>query len=224
MNAPDRTAWDRHWESLPARRRAFGAISSAVRKLILSRVVRSYADRYFRRDGLFCEAGVGSGQSAARLAATGRRLIALDFSLSALEMARREGTHRHLVCADARALPFCDGSLAGVWNLGVLEHFPPPENHRMLEEFRRVLEPGAKAIVFWPPAFGSSRLVLGPIEWVRNLGRKQAFRFFPDEINRLARRRDAREALLAAGLEPVTVDFSPRDAFIHVVVVGRRPV
>lgn len=224
MNAPDRTAWDRHWDSLPAERRIFGAISSAVRRLVLSRAVGSYAEKHFDRTGLFCEAGVGSGQSASRLAGSGRRLIALDFSLPALALASREGTHDHLVCADARALPFREGSLAGIWNLGVLEHFTPAENQRMLDEFRRALVPGAKTILFWPPAFGSSRLVLGPIEWVRNLGRKRVFRFFPDEINRLARRRDAHEALLAAGLEPVSIEFSARDAFIHVVVVGRRPV
>lgn len=223
MSVPERTAWDRHWDSLPQDRRLFGRIAEVVRRTILSRAVRTYVDRYFPPEGFFVEAGVGSGQSAERIAGTRRRLIALDFSLPALAMARREGAHAHLVCADARALPFRPGSLAGIWNLGVVEHFEPDVVDTMLREFRRAMRPGANAVLFWPPRFGSSRLVLGPLEWLRSRGRDTPFRFFPDEVNRVASKRDAAEAMRRAGLEPVTVDFTPRDAFIHVVAVGRRP-
>jgi SAM-dependent methyltransferase len=124
---------------------------------------------------------------------------------------------------DINRLPLRDASIAGVWNLGVLEHFDEPAGIRILQEFRRVLTPGGHAVLFWPPDFGSSRLVLAPIEKLRSLARGSAFRFFPDEVNRLTSRSHARRLLAAAGLEEILVDFSFRDLFIHVVVVARRP-
>jgi len=130
--------------------------------------------------------------------------------------------HQFLVRGDIHALPFRDGSLAGIWNLGVMEHFPPAEGRAILEETARVLRPGACAVLFWPPEKGLSRLVLAPVEWLRSRPGKP-FRFFPDEVNRLTSRRHARQTLEAAGLEPVAADFTPRDAFIHIVAVGRKP-
>jgi hypothetical protein len=65
--------------------------------------------------------------------------------------------------------------------------------------------------------------VLGPIEKLRSLARGSPFRFFPDEVNRLASRAHARRLLAAAGLEERLIDFSFRDLFIHVVIVARRP-
>jgi SAM-dependent methyltransferase len=125
------------------------------------------------------------------------------------------------VQGDIHALPFADGELAGAWNLGVLEHFPAEEGRAILRELGRVLRPGACAVLFWPPSFGLSRLVLAPVEWVRSRpGRR--FRFFPDEVNRMRSFAHARATLQGAGLEVAAVDFSWRDLFIHLVAVGRR--
>ena len=89
------------------------------------------------------------------------------------------------------------------------------------------MERRAKIIATLGPASSDeavlSRLVLAPIEWLRSRFRGRPFRFFPDEVNRLRSRRHASETLRAAGLEPVAADFTLRDAFIHIVAVGRKP-
>ena len=216
----EREVWDRHWRALQEGESSFfGKLASLVRRSIICRAVRAYTDRYFPEEGVFVETGCGTGESSSTVRSLKRRLVGLDFSLPVLETSRRSGAAPFQVFlrGDIRALPFRDGSVAGIWNLGVMEHFTPEEGRAILCELRRVLRPGACVLLFWPPEFGSSRLALAPIEWVR--GRA----FFPDEVNRLRSFRHARETLTAAGFEPVAVDFTPRDAFIHLVVVGRKP-
>jgi SAM-dependent methyltransferase len=223
MRGGDRAVWERHWQELRRESALFGALASLVRKAILRPAVETYAERHFSADGVFLDAGCGTGQASASIPAWNRRLMGLDFSLSALAEARRQGPYQGLASGDLRALPFRDGSLSGLWNLGVMEHFPQEEGVAILREIRRVLRPGAVAVLFWPPQFGSSRWVLAPVEWLRSRLRGRPFQFFPDEVNRLRSRRHAREMLAAAGLDPLALDFSLRDCLIHLVVVARRP-
>lgn len=219
----DHEVWERHWNATSGSGSFFGRLSSLVRKQILSRAVRHYARRFFPPDGVFVECGCGTAQSSARIERRSRRLVALDFSTSAVRQARRVSPFTSFVQGDIRALPFADGSISGIWNLGVMEHFDALSTREILSEFRRVLKPGAVALLFWPPEFGSSRWVLAPLEWIRSKRAGRPVRFFPDEVNRLRSKRHAREALRESSLQPVAVDFTPRDGFIHMVVVGRKP-
>lgn len=216
--------WDRHWEATHGPGGSwFGRLATLVRKQLLSRAVRHYAGRWFAPAGLFVECGCGTAQSSSRLAGAGRRFVALDISRAALSAARRVPVFGSFVNADLFRLPLAEGSVAGVWNLGVMEHFEEAQGIAILREIRRALAPGGVAILFWPPEYGSSRLVLAPIEAALSLVRRREVNFFPDEVNRLRSRAHAREMLGAAGLEPAAVELSPRDLFIHVVVVARKP-
>lgn len=219
----DREVWDAHWRVLSGRSSWFGRLASIVRVLILARAVRHYVGRYFRSEGVFVEAGCGTGQASSAIVVGERKLLALDVSLEALHQARRGGAvHQAFVVADLRALPFRDGGLAGLWNLGVMEHFETQQGIAILAEMRRALSRGGVALLFWPPELGSSRWVLAPIEWLRSRLSGRPFRFFPDEVNRLSSRRHGRELVAAAGLEPIAVEATFRDALIHLVVVARR--
>lgn len=222
MKGGVREEWDAHWARLAGPASTFGRIASLVRDQILSRAVRSYADRYFPRTGVLVEMGCGSAESSNRLRADGRRLVALDFSAGALRQASGVGVFCSFVQGDLERLPFGDATLDGAWNLGVLEHFDQEKGIRILAELRRVLRPGGTAVLFWPPEFGSSRFVLAPIEFVRSRLSGRPFTFFPDEVNRLRSRAHARKILAEAGLSAVAVDFSARAGFIHLVVVARR--
>ncbi|HVT59278.1 MAG TPA: class I SAM-dependent methyltransferase [Thermoanaerobaculia bacterium] len=220
--AAEQQSWNHHWRALVGERRLFGQLASAVRKLLLARAVRHYTNRFFANRGLFVEAGCGSAESSARIRRLERKLVGVDFSLAALRLARQQRVFDGLLCADIRRLPFRDSVLAGLWNLGVMEHFAPAEARRILDEFHRVMKPRAAALLFWPPTFGLSRWALAPVEWTRSRLAGKEFRFFPDEVNRLPSRRAARQALQATGFEPVRLDFNARDGFTHLVVVARR--
>ncbi len=221
--APAARDWDLHWRSLKGRRSLFSRIATLVRKQLLSRAVRHYGSTYFPTDGVFVEMGCGSAESSFRLDARRRHLVGLDFSLAALQEARVIHGISGLVQGDILRLGLRDATVAGVWNLGVMEHFPEAAGLAILSEFRRVLSPGGVLILFWPPTFGSSRLVLGPLERVLSWRRREPFSFFPDEVNRLRSREHARQLMFRAGFDVLAVDFSFRDLFIHVVAVGRKP-
>jgi SAM-dependent methyltransferase len=224
MGSPGpREDWERHWEKTTDGFSLIGFIASFVRTQILSRAVQAYAKKHFDEKGIFVECGCGTGGSSFRIPRSHRRLVALDYSAGALREARRVQAFTDRLQADIRRLPFRDASVSGIWNLGVMEHFDASSGGEILSEFRRVLKPGACVILFWPPEFGSSRWVLAPVEWFVSWRRGRPFRVFPDEVNRLRSRRHAADMVLAAGLESVAIDFTPRDAFIHMVVVAKRP-
>ncbi len=218
-----RDSWESHWARLSAPSSAFGRLSSFVRRQVLNRAVLRYAAAWFPQSGVFVELGCGSAESSIGLPAAGRSLVALDFSAGALRQARSVAAFASFLQADLERLPFRSASVDGAWNLGVLEHFDSEKGIRILAEIRRTLKPGGVAVLFWPPDFGSSRLVLAPIEALRSWMSGRPFRFFPDEVNRLRSKAHAREMLAAAGLEAAAIDFSLRAALIHLVVVARRP-
>ena len=218
----DAGVWDRHWAALSEKKSLFGRVASLVRTALLSRAVRAFADEHFAKDGIFVEAGCGTAESSTRIDPRGRTLVAMDISRLALRAARRVPVFNGLLQGDLFRLPFRDGTVAGLWNLGVMEHFPTEEGRALLSEFARVLRPGGVALLFWPPEFGSSRLVLAPIEALRSRA-GAPFRFIPDEVNRLRSRAHGIAMLEGTGLEPAVLSLSARALFIHLVVVARKP-
>ncbi len=156
---PTRATWDEHWDAIKPASSLFGRIASLVRMRVISRAVAYYASRYLAGDGPLVETGCGTGQSSWRIDVAGRPRIALDYASGALREARAAGLFDAFLQGDITRLPLRDASIAGLWNLGVLEHFDEAAGIRILREFRRVLAPGAHAVIFWPPEFGSSRMV-----------------------------------------------------------------
>jgi SAM-dependent methyltransferase len=102
-------------------------------------------ERWAGRDVL--EAGCGIGTDGARFARAGARYTGIDFSSTALELARRRPELRdaRLVQGSVVELPFADDSFDLVYSNGVIHHLP--QTSRAIAEFRRVLRPGGTAIV-----------------------------------------------------------------------------
>lgn len=215
--------WDEHWESLESGRFLFSLAAKMVRRFIFQPAVHWYGERYFPESGTFVEMGCGTAYSSARLPKRKRTFVGLDFSASALRAARSEGRMDALVQADIFALPYRPNSIQGIWKLGVMEHFTDAEIQNCLSEFLRVLKPGGVVVQFWPTQHNTSRWILGPVEKVVSLWKGSGFTFFPGEISRLKSRKQAREVMEKAGFEVSALDFNWRTAFIHMVIVARKP-
>lgn len=96
--------------------------------------------------------GTGTGRVAHRLArATARRgsrlsVVGLDRKLKHLAIGRARGVPQLRVVADARALPFREGTFAWSFSTLFFHHFAPEANRAILAEMRRVSSHGAAVV------------------------------------------------------------------------------
>jgi SAM-dependent methyltransferase len=104
-------------------------------------------ERWADRDVL--EAGCGMGIDGMRFARAGARYTGMDFSPTAIELARRnfeqQGVEGRFVLGSITDLPFPDRSFDLTYSMGVIHHLP--ETRRAVEEMHRVLRPGGQAVV-----------------------------------------------------------------------------
>lgn len=154
-------------------------------------------------DGVVLDVGCGTGWWLAALAGGGvapARLAGADLMRARVNAARVRVPGADVRAADARALPFADGSAALVTLLTALSSMGAAADRRLaLAEARRVLAPGG-AVVVWEPRLptgnaatarvsrGLMREELGPLA-VRSLTLMPplARRVSPAAYSRLAR-------------------------------------
>lgn len=95
------------------------------------------------------EAGCGIATDGCEFARAGARYTGIDFSPTALRLARERFEMQALdgdfVEGSIIELPFDDASFDLVYSMGVIHHVPDIE--RTVSEFHRVLRPGGRAIV-----------------------------------------------------------------------------
>ena len=95
------------------------------------------------------EAGCGIGTDAVQFVRAGARYTGIDFSRTAVDLARRRFELAQLqgsfVQGSITELPFPDRSFDLVYSNGVIHHMP--ETERAVGEFYRVLRPGGCALV-----------------------------------------------------------------------------
>jgi SAM-dependent methyltransferase len=95
------------------------------------------------------EAGCGIATDGLQFARAGARYTGVDFSATAIELARHrfelEGIDGAFVNASITQLPFPDTSFDLVYSHGVIHHLP--QTDAVVREFHRVLRPGGTALV-----------------------------------------------------------------------------
>jgi ubiquinone/menaquinone biosynthesis C-methylase UbiE len=96
------------------------------------------------------EVGCGMGYDSLEFLRRGVRITAIDLTENAVSFTRRhfevEGLKAEAVqVGNALALPFADGTFDAVWSNGVLH--ATGDTQRAIDEVRRVLKPGGRAII-----------------------------------------------------------------------------
>jgi SAM-dependent methyltransferase len=136
------------------------------------------------------EVGAGTGRDTMELVRRGAHGYVLDYTFGSLhlmqEHARHLGVPLQLVCADARALPFRDGSFGLVFHQGLLEHFRDPPS--ILVENARVLEPGTGTLIVdvpqrWHIYTAAKKVLIALDRWFAGWETE----FSPAELERLVR-------------------------------------
>jgi len=226
MISPPEMDWNLYWTKTieVSRQGLYQVIAKFYRDQIISRSAARILSKHFedssRRN--YLHAGCGSGGSDQRISFRRARFHFLDLSPVVLQLHRRQpmGLRRSYLCGDILRLPYADGSMDGIFNFGVMEHFTREEIFVILSEFKRVLKPQGRMVLFWPPDFGLSVLALGAFLKVVNTFRKEPTKLFPDEISRIHSFRWLRELLKENQLWLLSAEFGAGDLFTYVVVVA----
>lgn len=96
--------------------------------------------------GVLLDVGCGPGHVAAYLAGRGAQAIGVDLSPAMCAVARRDAAVP-AVAADMTALPFRDGTVAGVVSLYAVIHLDEAARSAAYREFARVLRPAGQALI-----------------------------------------------------------------------------
>ncbi len=144
MNTATAT-WDAYWEQMA--RTGYVSAPDEVWEVLSSRL---------SLPGLrVLDLATGTGGTAARLAAAGAQVTALDLSLRSLQIARctAQGCRADLalVCGDVTRAPLADAAFDLIISLGVMHYFRDPAP--FLAEVQRLLRPGGWALIEVPQKY-----------------------------------------------------------------------
>jgi len=220
----DADLWSQHWSG-DRQQQLVQRFFSMYRKVVFARAVRAFINRYFDETGIFVEAGSGTSETSVRINKNGgeRTLVAADVVPTVLSMCHPVMDVR--VCSDIFRLPFRDGSVDGIWNVGVMEHFTQAQIDMVMGEFHRVMRAGGRVIMFWPGADSvPQKMLQGAEKIINTVRRDKAFRFhiMPDEVSRLKSRDEGLDILQRNGFKAICVDYGLSTLLAFKILVGEK--
>lgn len=214
--------WDEHWGG--SKQEALAQkFFSFYRKTVCARTVRHFVNRYFNTSGIFVEAGSGTSETSSRINKFGsqRTLVALDAIFPVLEKCHPIMDVR--VCANIFHLPFCEDSIDGIWNLGVMEHFTHEQIDKIMHEFHRVLKQKGTIILFWPAANSIPPKLLHFTEnLINKMKQTTDFRFHPPEISQLQSTKECYDVLGRNGFKVSHIDFGLKSLMAFKTIIGEK--
>ena len=215
--------WDIYWADKDrSSNAAYDFLSGIYRRLVVKNILNHFIKKYFTKGQQVLHAGCGSGQVDVDI----RQLIditALDISKYALKIYRDvNGADSKIVQGSIFSLPFADNTFDGLYNLGVVEHFTQEDIRQILFECKRVIKPGGKIVVLWPPVFGFTVFILDSAHFILNKIFRMNVKLHPDEITRVRSRKHAVETFESAGFNIVEYYFGIKDIFTQAVIVAKK--
>lgn len=222
--------WDKYWlkksqidkDSCSQNLSLYDVVATFYRRYLIRPHLDRHILRSFKPGSLLIHAGCGSGEVDTNLIET-MQIKAVDISSPALDIYRSNHSKKaETIRADISSLPFKDGEVDGVYNLGVMEHFSRVEILKILREFRRVTRDGGKVVLFWPPVFGLSVIGLHFIHAFMLYVLKNKNKLHPEEPSKIRSKAAAFKLLKEAGFVPKSWSFGFADLFTYVVLIGEK--
>lgn len=219
----DKQAWDDYWkQSSHEGKWLYDKIAEFYRRYLIRPAVNKFITNNFGQNARVLHAGCGSGAVDVDVYRY-LKITALDISTSGLASYRAihpEGAI--LLQGSITEIPVADESYDGVFNLGVMEHFSMSQLRIILKEFHRILKPEAKIVLFWPPEYGLSVMVLKVVHWIIKNVFKSDLELHPPEISRIRSRKETTDWINEAGFEMTDYYFGFKDMFTHRIVVAKK--
>jgi SAM-dependent methyltransferase len=134
--------WDNEWQ-----------LDDSIRERILgikaTYVVRTTKKYLTPMDGIILEGGCGPATHVAALTNSGYECIGIDSASLTVSILNRSIPELDVRLGDLRKLDFGNGSVAGYWSLGVIEHFWEGY-HEIGQEMARVIRPKGFLFLTFP--------------------------------------------------------------------------
>lgn len=214
------TEWDDYWtQKAKFHHKLYDKVAIYYRKYIIKPYLTRYLNKHFQKGSILLHAGCGSGQLDEDLIQE-YEIIGIDSSKPALELYKNY--NENYVYGDILNTKFKSETFDGIYNLGVMEHFTTESFRLALREFKRILKPDGKIILFVPPEYGSTVIFFKIVNYILNNLLKKNIYFQPPEINRVIARGCTEKLVNSEGFELVSFDFEPSDLFTHVAIVIKK--
>jgi len=215
--------WDVYWSNQnKTSSKVYDVFANFYRNNIIKPALNYFILKYFAPNAEILHAGCGSGKVDTDLVET-FKITALDISHPALQIYESVNPKKaKLIQASIFEMPFENESFDGIYNLGVMEHFTPEEIQQILLEFKRILKPKSKIVLFIPPVFGLTVMVLDTAHFILNNVFKRNVKLHPDEITRVKSKQHIKQTIENAGFKFVEYYFGAKDFFTQIVIVAEK--
>ena len=104
------------------------------------------ADKHITNGSVILDLGSGSGRDLKYFSQQHDRVIGLDYSLSLAKIAH-DHSHKPVIQADMRTIPFKQDAFDVVWSMAVLHHLQKQDVSTALMEIKRILKNKGKVFV-----------------------------------------------------------------------------
>jgi len=196
----------------------YAILASIYRRLFIVRRLNRLLGKYFKPGDRLYHVGCGGGEVDAR-AARIFNIVGVDISPGARRLYSQNYPDTEVRDGDILCEPLSP-PLAGIYSIGMVEHFSQEDIVRVLRNMGKSVQPDGKALIFWPHRRAPSVYFLRWVSCLRAwLGIHEALH--PPEPSLLRSRREAEELINRAGWEVVEYDFGPGDLWIQAAIVLR---
>ena len=215
--------WDKYWTKKRANsQKLYHFAASFYRDKIIKKALNYFIQKEFKAESKLLHAGSGAGQVDRDLV-NKFNITALDISKEALKLYKGyNGKKAKTMHASIFDIPAKNSTFDGIYNMGVMEHFTKEEDEKILKELRRVLKPGGKIVLFWPPRFGPTVLFLNTTHFILNNILRKNIRLHPQEISLIKSKKQVNKLLKSSGFKMSKFYFGPKDLFTHCIIVATK--
>jgi ubiquinone/menaquinone biosynthesis C-methylase UbiE len=215
--------WDFYWtkQGTPSNN-LYNVFADFYRNHIIKPYLNHFIFKHFKKAQQVLHAGCGSGMVDTDVVKF-LSVTALDISPEALAIyAKVNTTQAKTIEGNIFNLPFLNESFDGIYNLGVMEHFTEEEIVIILNEFKRVLKPSGKIVLFIPPVFGLTVQALDVAHFILNKVLRKKVKLHPDEITRVKSKKHIKALIEKSGFNFIEYYFGIKDIFTQIVIVGEK--